>query len=38
MTKLTPPRFVDLEEIGCEDHFENSIDNLTYGGINLIIF
>lgn len=34
VTKLIPPRFIETEETGCEDHFENSIDNLTYGGIS----
>lgn len=33
ITELTTPRFIETEESGCEDHFENAIDNLTYGGI-----
>ena len=33
MTELVAPRFIETAEPGCEEHFENSIDNLTYGGI-----
>ncbi|MGQ3892192.1 hypothetical protein [Legionella sp. CNM-4043-24] len=30
---LEQPRLIEMPETGCEDHYENSIDNLTYGGI-----
>lgn len=33
ITELPRPLYVETEETGCEDHFENAIDNLTYGGI-----
>lgn len=33
MTTLTDSRFKNTDEIDCEDHFENAIDGLKYGGI-----